>query len=332
MACSFFQSWAWVGCLAAERFDDPVLVEVQRDGVLAALALFNRRRRNWLDRNRLYLSETGCPKWDAVFIEHNGFLVAADDDEALQRCLSAALDTGRGSTVVLSGIGALPMQAADAMGAACIARQIRLAPRVDLAAIVAAGGRHLDQLSANTRYQLRRSARRYTEAGPLVVTRAASPAQAHTFLEALAVLHQATWTDRGHPGAFANPDFVRFHHALIDRCDAVDLLRVTAGDQVVGYLHNFCFRGGVSAYQSGFEYAGASAHAKPGLTCHHLAIERYGAEGMAVYDFLAGDDRYKTSLATAAVPLHWVTLAPRWSLPGVAGRLKARLRRIVGRN
>lgn len=30
--CSFFQSWTWTGCLAEERFPDPVLLQAEREG------------------------------------------------------------------------------------------------------------------------------------------------------------------------------------------------------------------------------------------------------------------------------------------------------------
>jgi hypothetical protein len=40
------------------------------------------------------------------------------------------------------------------------------------------------------------------------------------------------------------------------------------------------------------------------------------------YDFLAGADRYKTSLATGAVPLHWLEISPRWSVEGVLNGLQ----------
>ncbi len=68
--CSFFQSWTWMGCLAEQRFDRPLLLEVRKAGAVAALALFNQHRR------ALFLGETGDPGWDAVFIEHNGLLIA----------------------------------------------------------------------------------------------------------------------------------------------------------------------------------------------------------------------------------------------------------------
>ncbi len=160
--------------------------------------------------------------------------------------------------------------------------------------------------------------------------RAAGVAEAVAFLQALAVLHQATWTARGRPGAFANPEFARFHHALLARAvprGEAELLRIAAGEKLVGYLYNLRFRGRVYAYQSGFDYAAAGAHEKPGLTCHHAAIALARREGATRYDFLAGGDRYKTSFANAATTLHWLDVAPRWSLSGLAYRCRSRILR-----
>ena len=149
------------------------------------------------------------------------------------------------------------------------------------------------------------------------------------WLDALAALHQATWTGRGQPGAFANPAFRHFHRALLARAmprGEADLLRIAAGARVIGYLYNFRHRGRALAYQSGFDYPDAGPHAKPGLTCHHTAIELARREGMDAYDFLAGGDRYKASLANAATTLHWLDMAPRWLPRGLAYRAMAALR------
>ncbi len=66
----------------------------------------------------------------------------------------------------------------------------------------------------------------------------------------------------------------------------------------------------VSAYQSGFAYALANSHRKPGLTCHASAIEMYLAEGVQKYDFLAGGDRYKLTLANAQAKRYWLRITP----------------------
>ena len=323
---SFFQSWTWTGCLARERYSDPVLLSVMQGDAEIGLALFNRRR-NWAGGETLYLGETGDPAWDSVFIEHNGPMLACGDAEAARRALWAALGARR--RLVLSGVPASVLAGRpETPGLVPVTRAIRTAPYADLAAVPAGQDGYLATLSANTRHQLRRSARRYAQAGPLAVVRAANVAEGLAFLDALADLHQATWIRRGRPGAFSVPEFRRFHRELVASGlprGEVDLLRVAAGEKLLGYLYNFRYGDTISAYQSGLNYAAADAQHKPGLTCHHLAIELYRSEGMRRYDFLAGEDRYKTSLGHGGETLHWVALLPRFSPRGLVQGLRERL-------
>ena len=357
---SFFQGWTWVGCLAERRFPDPVLLEAREDGRTVGLALFNRRR-GPLGAESLWLGESGDPALDAVFIEYNGPLLERGREGLTRACLDAALHApaanrhpgpapGRvpgegaervpgglrhgpwhglrrrlwGRRVVLGGVGDGVFDAAHAVGVVRKRRYSRPAPCVDLRA----PGSFLDGLSRNTRYQLRRSARHYEARGRLRVHRAGTAEEALAYLDALRVLHQAAWRARGQPGVLGCEQALSFHRALVARGvdrGEVDLLRVTAGEAVLGYLYNFRHRGRVLSYQSGFDYAGAGPHQKPGLTCHHLAIEMYRAQGAAVYDFLAGPDRYKLSLSGPGATLHWVDLMPRRSVLGLAARVRERL-------
>jgi len=341
---SFFQGWSWVGCLGPERYDDPVLLEARRDGRTVALGLFNRRR-GWLFHT-LWLHQTGDQSRDSVYIEHNGLLIdaasgeaggAAAGDSLRAACLAAArhgaLPGSRlGRRLVLGGVDQAHLRAAGAIGA--VSRlTARAAPALDLATLRRDGLGHEDVLSANTRAQLRRSLRAYATLGALTIRRAADATEAHRFLDELARLHQATWQRRGRTGAFADPQFARFHHALIDRAlprGEVELWRVTAGPAAVGYLYNFQHRGRVLAYQGGFDYAVTDRRAKPGLTCHHLAIERGLAEGRTCYDFLAGDDRYKRSFSNTASTLYWLTVGPSVDPVRLAGGVGA-LGRLIAR-
>lgn len=325
---SFFQGWTWTGCLAAERFDDPVLLEARAAGATVGLALFNRGSMA-LAPATLWLGETGQPRHDAVFIEHNGPLVArGTGPDLLAACLETALaaplpgsGARRGRAVVLSGVGDAVLAAAGRVPGWRAVRRSRPAPFVDLASL--GDTEFLAALGSATRYQLRRSQRRYGERGALAVRRAADVDEGLAFLDALAALHQATWIGRGRPGAFADPWVMRFHRALVARGlprGEIDLLRVSAGGRTVGYLYNLVRRGWVGNYQGGFDYAAAEQHQKPGLTCHHLAIEHYRFEKRIIYDFLAGEDRYKASLAKSHARLHWLELLPRWSLRQLALR------------
>ncbi|WP_165585635.1 GNAT family N-acetyltransferase [Roseococcus sp. SYP-B2431] len=309
---SFFRSWSWVGCLAEERFPDPVVLQAHRGGVLVGLALFNRRR------GRLCLGESGDGLLDAPFVEHNGPLTlgTAGLDGALLRAAAAMRGTRR---LVLSGIPAALL--AETPGIA-LRVQERLAPYVRLDEVRAAGGDPLALLSANARYQIRRSARHY---GRPVLRRAETEAEALAMLEELIARHQRSWQARGKPGAFADPFQRRFHAALLRRAmprDEIDLLRVEGDRGCVGLLYNFRLRGRISAYQSGLDIEGAGPHGKPGLTCHAMAIARAVAASETVYDFLGGADRYKLTLAQHAEPLFWAETVRRHSLLGLALRLR----------
>ncbi|MBV9811257.1 MAG: GNAT family N-acetyltransferase [Acetobacteraceae bacterium] len=236
---------------------------------------------------------------------------------------------GRPRTVVASGVNAAFAASLGALDTHLRCTATRPSPRADLSRD---GGSFLQSVSANTRYQIRRSNRTYAASGCLALTRAGSPSEAREFLDGLIALHEATWTRRRGRGAFANPSFDAFHRALVERGLArneIDLLRIAAGKQVIGYLYNFRYRDRVYAYQSGFDYDGIASQHKPGLTSHALAIEHYRTLGITSYDFLAGGDRYKLSLANAQETLAWLQAAPRRSLRGRVRMLDDNLRALA---
>jgi CelD/BcsL family acetyltransferase involved in cellulose biosynthesis len=311
--CSFFQSWTWVGCLAAERFPDAVLVEAIEAGRTVALGLFNRVRHR-VGPPTLFLGENGTAELDCPYVEQNGILTEAGCDADLTalclRSLAAAHD------VVLSGVGAPVLAAAQHAACLVAAERGQESPFIDLAAVRRAGGNYLAGRSANTRHQVRRSDRFYQRGGPIRLERAGSVQLAHVMLDRMAELHQAVWEGRGKPGSFSAPFFRRFHYALIEvglPRGEIALLKVLSGDTTIGFLYNFVWRGRMSAYQSGFAYRGGEGQAKPGVTCHHAGILAALDLGLDVYDFLAGNDRYKRSLANQSQPQYWLELGPFWS-------------------
>jgi CelD/BcsL family acetyltransferase involved in cellulose biosynthesis len=310
-AGSFFQSWAWTGCLAEERFTEPWLLTARRGGTVVGLGLFNRGPRAGLSRPIL-LGESGVPALDSIFIEHNDLLLdRGETDDLAGRCWAAVSETFGRARWLVSGT---PEQTCAALPTDRIARirSQRPAPYLDLKPDIGV----LEGFSANTRQQLRRSLRAWEEIGPLKLDVAATRDEADTWLDALADLHQSYWTGRGKPGAFAEPFFARFHHALLRRASqrqSVDLIRVSAGERIVGYLYNFVHDGWVAAYQSGFDFGPDADKLRPGLVCHLLAIQHYQRAGAHRYDFLGGEARYKRSLANAEALLLWLDV--RHKLP-----------------
>ncbi len=321
---SFFTSWTWVAAALATGLTRPLVVRVETATALVALGMFNRRSA-WFSR-RLSLNSVGDPALDAAYIEHNGPLVDRDYPQAALVWWRAIADLGA-AIVDLPGIAAGSLADLRGVGAILIERR-QPAPRRSLAPVRACGGDVTALMSANSRAQLRRAIRSYQRSGPITMTRAATQSEAERGFEQMAALHQRAWRRRGQAGAMSVP-FRNFHQPILATGVAagiVDLWRVTAGDRVIGYLYNFRHGDGVAAYQSGFAYDEAQPHEKPGLVCHAMAIGHYAQAGLAVYDFLAGAARYKSSFADHQVELVWARLAMGYAPMAVLAKGRMRLR------
>jgi CelD/BcsL family acetyltransferase involved in cellulose biosynthesis len=168
----------------------------------------------------------------------------------------------------------------------------------------------LDNYSSNTRQQIRRSTRYYEQhygACRLVV--ASSREQRQIALDAFKKLHLGRWAIDGSGGAMSALNNETFHRAIVqlDKLETgLELVQVYAGEQLLGVLYNVVVDNEVQFYQSGFEFDESSNDAKPGLVSHALAMQHYRDLGFEVYDFMAGDLRYKRSLGKFFREFVWV--------------------------
>lgn len=334
---SFFLSWDWIGCWLKTAQPEALLLSAHQGGQIVALALLSpaRLRRHCVIRPRaLLLHQTGDTAQDAISIEYNGILVDRTvAAEAIAACLDFLCNARAPSLPPwdeLHGAGVTAEFADAARRTGLHAHIIAQSGswRVDLDAVRASGRRYLDQLSPNTRQQIRRAMRLYAAHGPLVATAPRSAAEAAQFFTELTLLSRRTWERRGQRNEFALPVVQRFHANLIAAASlrgGVEILRIAAGEHLLGYLYNFVDRGHVYNYQSGFAYAD-DPRLKPGLVAHVLAIERHLAAGAHVYDFMAGTQRYKRSLGRAGPEIVHIALQRRTPLL----RAENALRRIKG--
>lgn len=341
---SFFLTWHWVGCWLRESGVSPILVRATRGDAPVGAAILCRPEDAAGSRlaPMLCLTSVGGGAIDSPFIEYNGFIAAADGTGEIERAIAARLLalpslTGRAGEppwthLLLPGVDANMRALVAACGLRVRVLAERPSPFIDLAAMRRSGAAYLDTRSRNLRQQVRRSMRLFEGEGPLELTAAGTLGEAYAMFQELKALHQAQWTARGKPGAFAEPFFERFHRALIEDAwpaGKIDLLRLTAGARTLGCLYNFRHEGRAYAYQSGFAWDD-DARRKPGLVAHTLAAQRYLAAGLDRYLLLAGEGRYKTSLATHADTLFWLE-ARRPGLAGMVGTLATAPERLIGR-
>jgi CelD/BcsL family acetyltransferase involved in cellulose biosynthesis len=325
----FFLSWAWIGTWIATLPPDvtPILLRAHLDDetVGLALAVESGPHRWMLPARTLSLNATGAPNLDTIYIEHNGFLCAPADEKMILAALAAWFaDEATGINILrLPGI-AEPLAPGRLLDE-CIEEPGFI---TDLAPIAASDGDVGTILSSNTRQQLRRIWRGYEQRGPLTIKEAGSADEAVAFFETLKKLHVASWDRRQRRHAFAVPAFERFHRALIERefrHGKIQLLRISAGADAIGYLYNFRHGDTVYAYQSGFD--DGDRKLSPGVASHALALRHNALQGALRYDFLAGSNRLKQSFATEEYVLYWQMLRHA----RIDHRLKAAMRRLKRR-
>jgi CelD/BcsL family acetyltransferase involved in cellulose biosynthesis len=311
---SYFLSWPWVenwlGSLPpTARLQ--LLVMMQGETPVAAGFLGRRTmlRNRVVPSRALILNGTGWPEFDEICVEHNAWL--ASGPLGLRDVLDALPQVW--DELLLDALDAIPdaESVADAWPIRLKIRERRPCYLVDLEKVRSArDADYLSLLAGDLRSQIKRSYKLYQARGPIALEVATEPEHARDIFSELVALHQTTWKKRGEPGAFATPYFLRFHQRLIEGRiphGEIQLMRIRAGTSTIGCLYNFVWHGTVSFYQSGVAYE-SDNRLKPGLLCHVEAIRHNAGAGHRLYDFLAGDARYKRGLSTDVREMVWATV------------------------
>jgi CelD/BcsL family acetyltransferase involved in cellulose biosynthesis len=333
----FFLTWDWIGCWLAETGGAPFVLTARAEGEIIALGLLlpaRLHRHGVVNANALLLHHVGERDTDIITIEYNGFLVDRRYGAAgIRACLEfferPQRDAPPCDELHLSGVSSDFLQLVPKDRWLVWDWAQKPSFRVDLAELRRNRTSYLDTLSANTRYQIRRSLRLYEKRGKLDVAPARDVAEAERYLEEMKELHEAYWRGRNLRGGFSYPFYERFHRALVRACiprGTVELIKVTAGEHIIGYVYNFLHGGRSYAYMTGFRYE-SDPKLKPGLISHYLCIERHLAAGTDIYDFLAGDHRYKSNLGVRGPDMLFIIL----QRPIAILRLEHALRRCKGR-
>ena len=134
--------------------------------------------------------------------------------------------------------------------------------------------------------------------------------EARAFFMQMGELHTEYWRNKGQSGSFVNLRWLEFHRALIDAGyanDHIQMIRVSFGTTVIGYVYNLKWMNKIYNIQSGFHYSGDNRD-KPGLVSHYLAIKYCYESGIDYYDMLAGDEDYKKSFANSETRMTWMVL------------------------
>lgn len=271
-----------------------------------ALVTHGRQRHGGVPLRTIHLGTAAEPPGESIYVQRNALLADPADRPGVAAGLMAELARLAGfDELRLDGF--IPEQAADIVAADRSLRATwQSCPTVDLRDAEERGGEVLQLLSANTRYQVRRSLRGYGSS--LRTEYAETITDALAILDDLVGLHETRWRAAGSPGAFASPRQLAFHRQLITRLlptGQVVLFRVRDQDGTVGCLYSHVDEGAVLSYQLGLAPSRGDNKLKPGFVAHALCMQACFERGLELYDFLSGGGGYKAELATGQRELIW---------------------------
>ncbi len=161
---------------------------------------------------------------------------------------------------------------------------------------------YLSNLGSKDRHELRRKRRRLERDHPDAILR---PVTAESFdldLKAFVEMHQAAGGSKGH---FMRPGVATFFErigriGLDQEWLRMDVLEV--GTKAIAMTFGFQIERKFYLYNSAYEPD--AARLSPGLVLTSRLVERAIAEGLELFDFLRGSERYKSQLGARPVPLN----------------------------
>lgn len=299
-----FLSWQWLGHWLNVYQPQAWVLRVTENDRLIGLGLIvetDERRHGVLKSRCLRLHQTGHKLLDQIWIEYNGFLAENGMEKAVADACMQYLCSSMPHWDEFV-IGAIDADEADHYAQITgLHKHLRWeAPcyGVDLVELRKTGERYLDKLSRNTRYQINRSYRLYQQHGEVRLVRPDSVEEALAMFDRIGPKHLERWGAGTDESGFANPDFVRFHRELIRFQWAeggIDLVALMAGDKEIASFYNLVYSQVVYFYLGSVQVE-KDNKLKPGLLGHSLCIEDYRHHGFHYYDFMGGDERYKSTL------------------------------------
>jgi CelD/BcsL family acetyltransferase involved in cellulose biosynthesis len=297
----FFRTFVWYkGWLQHIRPDAQPFVVIVRDGAGRILGLAPLCRLRYRD---LGFRLNGLA-WAGREVVSGDFLDFLAEREARAEVVAAILnflwESGRQWSLLVMGElldGADSYCALERMGArhgAAIRRQEeRICPFIDMPATF---DEYLAGLGTSTRYHIRRRMRDVEKKGAVLNTYA-QPEDIAARLDTLVRLHLARWRKDSLPGTFGRPGFVDFLKYVFLNPPAgasFRLYELVHEDQPVASLLTFYFGESALYYQAGWDPDSAMAALSPGVVLMAHSIRDAATNGMRYYEFLRGDEAYKS--------------------------------------
>lgn len=162
-------------------------------------------------------------------------------------------------------------------------------------ALPGAFDQYLNALSSSTRYHIRRRIRDFEKTGARVDVYSDAEIGAH--LDTLIRLHRLRWQKDDLPGTLGRPGFAAFLLRIFENPPAGSRCRLyllTHEGAPVASLLAFWYGQSALYYQAGWDPASPLAAQSPGVVVMAQSIRDAIDQGLSYYEFLRGDESYKS--------------------------------------
>ncbi len=337
---SFFLSWKWIGnWLKLLNTNDNIrLLSASKNNQLVALGIFVERditRNGCIKAKQWLLHRTGNECIDQIWIENNNFLIQAQDKKVIEQAIWRYLTTHQQQVdeFILNVAKApeLTELSSSANQYQLLLSNNELGHNLELSKYFTIDD-YLNSLSKNTRQQIKRSLKLLAATGEIKFQLQTDSQAQLKLLEQTQKWHIAKWINTDTPSGFTNPIFIDFHRLLIntDHHSAKTLIsQLTLNNEILGSCYYFQQGDKVYFYLSCLKPANNN-RIKLGLIMHYLMVEWLITNNHTIseYDFLAGDARYKRSLANKNDSYTKITIqkqTTKFAIEAALKQLKERL-------
>lgn len=298
---SIFTSWIWISNWLKQINYNARLLRISFEGNTYGLSCVGEftAYKNGIAVKQLWLNRTGESKLDQIWNEYNDILCTKGYEYSLRAAVLQYFDSQLVDFDELV-IGVSNLNITETPRPLKMLHHLSWKTTSYLREITSEFSnlsQFLKCLSRNTRNQINRSIKLYGGIENLTFERAENVEDALQFFAMAGDFHKVRWKGQG--SGFKNQHFVEFHHQFIRNSfdsGVIDIVKISAGNQVLSYLYNFVYKKRVYFYLSGIDYQ-KDNRLKPGLLSHALAISHYADRKCEVYDFMGGEGRYKRSLS-----------------------------------
>ncbi|WOJ98301.1 GNAT family N-acetyltransferase [Congregibacter brevis] len=298
---SIFTSWLWISTWLDQIAPPPALLaKVYANQEIVALGVFilkKETRYSLLSSNTARLHQTGLEHEDQVWIEYNALLASPEHKiPALLAVERVLFNEGYCDELKISMLSTTPDSSAYLDRENVNVDLEVVGYKRNLALCRQKKATVLQAVSSNTRQQIRRSMRLYSEQfGKPTILDAQTAEEALRMFDEAGSFHKQRWIDSG----FHNAAFTDFHKDLIKRGfdhGNIRLSQLHVGNRLLGVFYFMIYGNTAYFYLQGLRHEN-NGKLKPGLCGHSLLMQDFLDQGVDEYDFMGGDSQYKQQLA-----------------------------------